>query len=238
MKRNPSPFALRSLLLGGFCLLLLLITHHLSLITARAQSASATLSGTLLDPNGAVVPAANITVTEVATGVQRTATTNDQGYFSIPLLKPSTYLLQVEHQGFMTAEVKDVLLNVGDQRSLRIEMKVGDVKEVVNVTNEAPLLNTESAAVSTVVDRNFAENIPLNGRSFQTLINLTPGVVAIPSNAFDAGQFSVNGQRGSSNYWMVDGVGANVGIGVTSSGTGTGNGLGGALGSFSVLGGT
>src|SRR5438132_4244250 len=224
----------RRLLPTAVCLLLLLITHHSSLITARAQSASATLSGTVLDPNGAVVPAANITVTEVATGVQRTANTNNQGYFSIPLLKPSTYLLQVEHPGFMTAEVKDVLLNVGDQRSLRIEMRVGDVKEVVNVTNEAPLLNTESTAVSTVVDRNFAENLPLNGRSFQTLINLTPGVVAIPSNPFNAGQFSVNGQRGSSNYWMVDGVGANVGIGVTNSGPG--NGLGGALGSFSALG--
>src|SRR5438067_13942715 len=134
MKRNPSPFALRSLLLGGFCLLLLLITHHLSLITARAQSASATLSGTVLDPNGAVVPAANITVTEVATGVQRTATTNDQGYFSIPLLKPSTYLLQVEHQGFMTAEVKDVVLNVGDQRSLRIQMKVDTASTLISTS--------------------------------------------------------------------------------------------------------
>src|SRR5437016_7798202 len=97
---------------------------------AFGQTATATLSGTVLDPNGAVVPAANITVTEVATGLQRTATTNDQGAFAIPLLKPSTYLLQVEHPGFMTAEVKEVVLNVGDQRSIRIQMKVGDVKEV------------------------------------------------------------------------------------------------------------
>ncbi len=223
----PRPLTVRCLILFVLCAFPL---------AAFGQTATATLSGTVLDPNGAVVPAANITVTEIGTGVQRTATTNDQGYFSIPLLKPSNYLLQVEHPGFMTAEVKDVVLNVGDQRSLRIQMKVGDVKEVVNVTNEAPLLNTESAAVSTVVDRNFAENIPLNGRSFQTLINLTPGVVAIPSNPSNGGQFSVNGQRGSSNYWMVDGVSANVGIGV--AGGGTGNGLGGALGSFSVLGGT
>src|SRR5436309_10668118 len=110
------------------CLTLLAICVFL-LGEASAQSATATLSGTVLDPNGAVVPAASITVTEVATGVQRTATTNDQGYFSIPLLKPNTYLLQVEHPGFMTAEVKDVVLNVGDQRSIRIQMKVGDVKE-------------------------------------------------------------------------------------------------------------
>jgi len=124
----------RRLLPIAVCLLVLLITHHLSLITARAQSASATLNGTVLDPNGAVVPAASITVTEVATGVQRTATTNDQGYFSIPLLKPSTYLLQVKHPGFMTAEVKDVVLNVGDQRSLRIQMKVDTASTLISTS--------------------------------------------------------------------------------------------------------
>ena len=100
------------------------------------------------------------------------------------------------------------------------------------------MINTTDGSVSTVVDQTFVKNMPLNGRSFQTLINLSPGVVAIPSNPENGGQFSVNGQRGSSNYWMVDGVSANVGIGVTTSGSGTGNGLGGALGSFSVLGGT
>src|SRR5258708_5497915 len=97
------------------------------------------------------------------------------------------------------------------------------------------MVNTESAAVSTVVDRQFAENIPLNGRSFQTLIQLTPGVVLTANNGFDTGQFSVNGQRASSNYWMVDGVSANIGMAASPV---SGNGLGGALGSSSVLGGT
>src|SRR5437660_4139646 len=161
----PRPLTVRCLILFVLCAFPL---------AAFGQTAMATLSGTVLDQNGAFVPAANITVTEVATGVQRTATTNDQGNFSIPLLKPSTYLLQVEHPGFMTAEVKDVVLNVGDQRSLRIEMKVGDVKEVVNVTNEAPLIN-ESPAVGTVIDRKFVENLPLNGRGFNALLELTPG---------------------------------------------------------------
>src|SRR5437763_12583115 len=101
---------------------------------ASAQTATATLSGTVLDQNGAVVPAAKITVTETATGVQRTATTNDQGYFSIPLLKASNYLLQVEHPGFMTAEVKDVVLNVGDQRSLRIQMKVDTASTLISTS--------------------------------------------------------------------------------------------------------
>ena len=96
-------------------------------------------------------------------------------------------------------------------------------------------MNTESAAVSTVVDRQFAENLPMNGRSFQTLIQLTPGVILTPNNQGAEGQFSVNGQRSDSNYWMVDGVGANVGTGANFN---AGNGVGGGLGSFSVLGGT
>ena len=99
----------------------------------------------------------------------------------------------------------------------------------------APLVNTENATVSTVVDRQFAENLPMNGRSFQTLIDLTPGVTPTVSTGYDSGQFSVNGQRADSNYWMVDGVSANVGITQTGAG---GNGLGGSLGSVSVLGGT
>ena len=96
-------------------------------------------------------------------------------------------------------------------------------------------MNTENASVSTVVDRQFAENLPMNGRSFQTLIDLTPGVVLTSNNGgSDNGQFSVNGQRAASNYWMLDGVSANIG---TSASFG-GNGVGGALGSFSALGGT
>jgi len=178
-----------------------------------AQTASATLSGTILDPNGAVVPAANITLTDIATGVKRTATTNDQGYFIIPLLKPSTYTLNAEHSGFLTIEVKEVVLNVGDARALKIQMMVGDVKETVNITSEAPLLN-EAPAVGTIINRQFAANIPLNGRSFQSLIALTPGVVLTPNpnGGFNYdGQFSVNGQRPTANAFMVDGVSANFG---------------------------
>ncbi len=126
-------------------------------------------------------------------------------------------------------------VNVQDHLEQNFKLAVGSVSESVTVDGGAPLVNTESAAVSTVVDRQFAENLPLNGRSFQTLIQLTPGVVLTTNNGLDTGQFSVNGQRASSNYWMVDGVSANIGIGTSTT---PGNGLGGTLGSFSVLGGT
>src|SRR5215467_14441757 len=91
-------------------------------------------------------------------------------------------------------------------------MRVGSASESIVVEGGAPLVNTESATVSTVVDRTFVENIPLNGRSFQTLITLTPGVVVTATNFADQGQFSVNGQRADANYFSVDGASANVGV--------------------------
>src|SRR5574341_621426 len=223
-------------LLTAGCLLLtvLLAPDSWLLAPVFGQSASATLSGTVVDANGAVIPGATITVTEPATGVERTTTTNDLGYFTIPLLKPSTYLLHVEHQGFLTAEVRDIVLNVNDQRALTIKMKVGDVKETVNITGEAPLIN-ESPAVGTVVDRQFVGNLPLNGRSFQSLITLSPGVVLTKASAFEPGQFSVNGQRSDSNYFTVDGVSANLGV---SGGVGLGEQAGGTSPGLTVLGGT
>src|SRR5208282_4580251 len=106
----------------------------------------------------------------------------------------------------------DIILNVQDALSINFTLPVGAAFETMTVEGGAPLVNTESAAVSTVVDRQFAENLPMNGRSFQTLIQLTPGVVSVASNGSDPGQFSVDGQRASANYWMVDGVSANIGV--------------------------
>jgi len=144
--------------------------------------------------------------------------------------------MEVTAAGFKVVNVTGLIVNVQDHIEQNFRLQVGSVAESVTVTAGAPLVNTTDATVSTVVDRQFAENLPLNGRSFQTLIQLTPGVVlTATNNGIDTGQFSVNGQRASSNYWMVDGVSANIGI---SASLGSGNGLGGALGSSSVLGGT
>src|SRR4029077_5091150 len=119
--------------------------------------------------------------------------------------------------------------------AINFTLPVGALSEIVTVEGGAPLVNTESASVSTVVDRQFAENLPMNGRTFQTLIELAPGVVTAASNLEDGGQFNINGQRANANYWTVDGIGANVGIASYSI---PGNGLSGSLGSFSALGGT
>ncbi|MEP7270620.1 MAG: TonB-dependent receptor [Acidobacteriota bacterium] len=184
-----------------------------------SQSATATLSGTVEDASGAVVPGASVNVLNAATSLERQATTNDQGYFAISLLQRGTYIVTTRRAGFGVVQFKNIVLNVGDQKALKIVLKAGDVSATVQVTSEAPLIN-ESPAVSTVVDRQFVENIPLNGRSFQSLITLTPGVVTVPASGLNGGQFSVNGSRAGSNSFMVDGVSANVGASPGSNASG------------------
>ncbi len=229
---RPLPFALRSLLIAW-----LILTPGSWLLTpALGQSATATLSGIIVDENGAAVPAVNVTVLNVATSIKRETTTNESGNFTVPLLSPGTYALTAMHDGFKAVEVRDLVLNVGDERALRIQMKVGDVKETVNITGEAPLIN-ESPAVGTVVDRQFVANLPLNGRSFQTLIELTPGTVLTKANSLEQGQFSVNGQRPDANYFTVDGVSANIATS-GSAGPVIGQSTAGALAGLSALGGT
>src|SRR5262249_9532882 len=152
-------------------------------------------------------PDVTITVINRGTSLTRQVTTNGEGGFTVPLLPPTKYTVRAEREGFATAEFNDVVLNVNDQVSLKILLKVTRVGETVNV-NDSASLTRESPAVSTVVDRQFVENLPLNGRSFQSLIALTPGTVLTKASLGEPGQFSVNGQRANANYFMVDGVSA------------------------------
>ena len=142
--------------------------------------------------------------------------------------------MTVRRDGFAPIEVKNVVLNVGDQKALPIQLSAGDVNATVQVTRDASLIS-ESPAVGTVVDRQFVENLPLNGRSFQSLIALTPGVVVTRANSDTPGQFSVNGQRANTNYFMIDGVGANIGV---SPGTNVGIQTAGATPGLGATGGS
>jgi hypothetical protein len=205
----------------------------LSFITVNAQSSTATLSGTVIDQNGALIPGANVAVINIAQGLQRNTITNAEGVFVVPLLPPGIYTVKAERQGFTPAEVRDVALNVNSNVTLTVQLAVGSVGQTVSVVDSA-LIN-ESSTVATVVDRQFVENLPLNGRSFQSLISLTPGVVTTKTNYNEQGQFSVNGQRADANYFTVDGVSANAGI---AAGLPLVQSGGGALPAFSAAGGT
>ena len=226
---------LHSYLPAVWCLALLLVTHHVTVITVNAQSATATLSGTVTDPNGALVPGVNVALISTAQGFQRNIVSNDDGAFVIPLLPPGVYTVKAEHEGFMPAELRNVVLNVNSQVKLNIPLKIRLADQTVDII-EAPTLIDESPAVGTTIDRQFVSNLPLNGRSFQSLIGLTPGVVFIPAGAnSNTGQFSVNGHRGNANNFSVDGVSANVANGLGSV---IGQSTSGSLPALTTFGGT
>jgi hypothetical protein len=203
-------------------------------VSILAQSATANLSGTVADEKDAVVAGATVTITNPATNFQKSAVTDSAGKFFFSQLPPATYILKTESQGFSTTEIKNLELNVGDQRTLNVVLKVGGVGGTVQVTDEPSLID-ESTSVGTTVNRQFVQNLPLNGRSFQSLFELTPGVVLTPSGDGGQGQFSVNGQRTNSNYITVDGVGANVSAAV---GNNLGQNATGSVPGFAATGGT
>ena len=203
--------------------------------SALAQSPNGTISGTVFDPAGKVIAGAEVTVVNDATRVQNYTKTNSDGLFVLPNLPPGSYRLQVARPGFKTLIKPDITLNVQDALAINFTLPIGAVSETVTVQGGAPLINTENAAVSTVIDRTFVESLPLNGRSFNTLLQLTPGVVIAPSFAISSGQFSIGGQRTDANSFSVDGVSANFGVAASGtlgqSGTGTAQ-------AFSAIGGT
>jgi hypothetical protein len=213
---------------------LLFFVCTLPLAAAHAQSTTATLSGTVIDQNGAIVPGAEITIVNTATSLQREVTSDEQGAFVVPLLSPGAYQVRVRREGFSPLEIPGVVLNVGDQKSLQIQLKAGDVNAQVTVDSSAETIRTD-ASVTTVIDRKFVSEIPLNGRTFQSLIALTPGVVIAPVSPGNNGQFSVNGQRTSTNYFQVDGVSANFGINTSSANP---QGFAGAMPALTTAGGT
>jgi hypothetical protein len=218
-----------------FFLLLFLVTCLVH--PALAQLETATVSGQVVDPSGLSIAGAHVKLVDIDRDTTTSAATNNSGLYTFASVHPGRYRMEVDGTGFRKINVTGLTLNVQDHIEQNFRLQVGSVAESVTVEANAQQVNTTDATVSTVVDRQFAENLPMNGRSFQSLIQLTPGVVVTPTNSDDNGQFSVNGQRPVSNYWMVDGVSANTGVAVSLSG-GPGNGLGGAAGSFSALGGT
>ena len=188
-------------------LLLLSLTSAL-----HAQSTNASLTGRVSDPQKALIVDAKVAVISAGTNMRAETTTNGSGEYYLANLPPGVYRIEIEKEGFKRLLKPNVILHVQDALKVDVEMTLGDVSETVTVEAGVPLVNSASAVVSTVIDRRFVENLPLNGRSFQTLIMLTPGVVVTATRFDDQGQFSMNGQRADANYFSVDGVSANFGV--------------------------
>jgi hypothetical protein len=177
-----------------------------------AQSISVRLTGQVTDSSYARIVDARITAISAGTRASYETITNSSGEYYFSSLPPGTYRIEVAKTGFKKLIRPDVVLHVQDAVEIDFELTVGPVTDSIVVQAGAPLVNTESATVSTVVDRTFVDNLPLNGRSFQTLILLTPGVVVTQTANDNQGQFSVSGQRADANYFTIDGVSANFGV--------------------------
>jgi hypothetical protein len=189
---------------------------------ALAQSTDASISGVVVDPAGRVIPGAAIEVVNDATGVHYSGETNGSGIYIVTILPPGQYRIQVSKVGFKTLIKPEITLNVQSAVALNFTLPIGATSESITVEGGASTINTTDGSVSTVIDSKFVDNIPLNGRSFQDLILLTPGIVTnTPQQTSSLGQygeFSVNGQRTESNYYTVDGVSANVGASTGANG--------------------
>ncbi len=202
---------------------------------AYSQTETATIRGSVADPSGGLIPQAIVRLIDDDRGATSEVSTTTTGFYTFVGVRPGRYRMEVSKSGFKKLVRPDVILHVQDALAVDFELSLGAPTETVTVEAGAPLVNTSDATVSTVVDQTFVENMPLNGRSFQTLIMLTPGVVVTQTAFDDQGQFSVNGQRADANYFTVDGVSANFGV------TGyfpLGQAAGGALPALSASGGT
>lgn len=169
----------------------------------RAQSTHASVAGRTPDPSKAVIVDAKVTAISTDTNLPYEGTTNGEGDYYLTKLPPGSYPLEIEKSGFKKLVKPGVILHVQDARKIDSEMALGPASKSVTAEAGTSALESESGAVSTVIDRTFVENMPLNGRSFQTLLMLSPGVVVTATTYKDQGQFSVNGQRAKNSRLLL-----------------------------------
>jgi hypothetical protein len=204
-----------------------------------AQTESATVRGSVSDTTGALLSQAKVLLIDIDRGTQVETESNASGFYTFAGVHPGRYRMEVEKSGFKVVHLVDVVVNVQDNLEENFRLDVGAVSESLTVTAGAATVNTTDASVSTVIDRQFVENLPLNGRSFQSLLFLTPGVTInqniVGNQGDNVGGFVVSGQRGDQNYWIVDGVSASIATTVSAN---QGPGVGGTLAATNVMGGT
>src|SRR5690349_648954 len=180
--------------------------------SAWAQTTQGRIIGTIRDQNAAAVVGAKVTVTNPATGLQRTTTTANNGVFKLDALPPGIYQLQAEQPGFAVTMTRGVEVGVDQTSTVDMTMRVSAKAEVVDVEANADLTQTESSKLGEIIDNRKVEDLPLNGRDFAQLARLNPGVAVSGGGGGQQGGegnvsgFSSNGQRSTSNNFMVDGV--------------------------------
>jgi hypothetical protein len=188
-------------------------------VGVQAQSStSGNITGTVRDPQGAAVAKAEITLTDEKTGASRTVTTNDDGFYNVPSLPAGTYTITTAPAGFKKTIIPNVELHVSENKTLNIDLQVGQVTETVTVTSDAAPVEVRSGEVSSLISQKQVTELPLNGRNYAQLALMVPGVspvtqsgaggaFATKGTGLDSGvDMSVNGNQSNTNLWTVDGV--------------------------------
>src|SRR3989449_67661 len=225
----------------------LLISLILSSVAAHAQVTGATLSGTVTDTSGAVIPGVMVSVKNRGTGVVRNVSSDEAGFYSAPNLLAGSYQVTASAAGFSTVTQSNITLTVGAQQQLNISLMVGETAQVVEVTAAAPLVQVTSSLISGVVESTTVRELPLNGRDWASLATLSPGVTGLNGEVqlpFESGalrgnrgfgaQLSISGGRPTQNNYRLDG------LSIADYTNGSGSVAGGTLGvdaiqEFSVI---
>ncbi|HEX4076688.1 MAG TPA: carboxypeptidase regulatory-like domain-containing protein [Candidatus Acidoferrales bacterium] len=176
---------------------------------ANGQAVTGSVSGTVTDPSGAVIAGANVVVKDVGTGATQTTVTNNQGRFNVPDLNVSTYEVTASKSGFQTVVHTGVTIAVGSQPVVDFTLPVGPSQTTVTVESTTSQVETESTAISSLVNQTQMRDLPLNGRNFEQLINLAPGVTPAPpapggSLYGNGDNFSIAGARTEGEQFLLD----------------------------------
>jgi hypothetical protein len=194
-----------------------LLLTFLILCTGLYAQGLGSIVGTVVDPSGGVLPAAKIKITNEGTSQMRETTTNAQGYYVVPSLRPATYLVSVEAQGFATYEQKGVILQADQTATVNVTMEMGQARQTVSVEAPPAQVDTSTATLSQVVDRQRVIELPLNGRNAASLALITAGTVLAPASADEgstktfpvAVTISANGSRSNQASFRLDGANNN-----------------------------
>jgi len=202
---------MRTLSSGFFSLIFLLCLSA----TLLAQTFRGGIQGTVTDSSGASVIGANVTVKSADTGLTRTATTNDQGDYLFTELPLGTYSVSASKSGFGTKVTNGINVAVSVNTRADVQLVPGEVKQEVVVTAEAPIIDTTGNTMGGTIQANQLANLPINGGDFAKLLTLVPGSASDPNGDSDSpgsfGTFSINGNRGRSNNYLLDGTDMNDG---------------------------
>jgi hypothetical protein len=172
-----------------------------------SQGSAGRIAGTITDQSGGAIASAKVIVTDVQRNVSRTLTTDSAGAYAAPNLTPGTYNVRVEFPGFSSVDRNGLLLEVSQELRVDLSMQPGEQNQTVTVTGEVAALNTTNSELGGALSNEVINDLPLNGRNFENLLDLRPGVTKYPGNSGWAQ--STNGLRPHDNFFMVEGINSN-----------------------------